>query len=112
MGREKKTGWRAVRGEWVTRRVHSQGETCIACAWEGCADTRAPSVGGRVRGRGIGTGLRGRLLFVGRKQGWSAQSAQHPFSFIFSFSFLFSLIFESKFEFQICDELVLKFLSI
>jgi hypothetical protein len=42
--------------------------------------------------------------------GWlKPNRAQHCFSFIFSFSFLFPLIFESKFEFQICDELVLKF---
>ena len=41
--------WRAVRGEWLTRRVHSQGETRVACAWEGCADTRAPPVGGGVK---------------------------------------------------------------
>jgi hypothetical protein len=34
-----------------------------------------------------------------------------PFIFCFLLS-LFFLIFESKFEFQICDELVLKFLSI
>jgi hypothetical protein len=49
---------------------------------------------------------------VGRIGWLRTNRAQHCFSFIFSFSFLFSLIFESKFEFQICDELVLKFLSI
>jgi hypothetical protein len=46
---------------------------------------------------------------LGRIGWFRPNRAQHPFSFIFSFSFLFSLIFESKFAFQICDELVLKF---
>jgi hypothetical protein len=40
----------------------------------------------------------------------SAHVALFPFFFLFfSVFFLFSLIFESKFEFQIGDELVLKF---
>jgi hypothetical protein len=52
------------------------------------------------------TQIKGKL---GRIGWFRPNRAQHPFSFIFSFSFLFSLIFESKFEFQICDELVLKF---
>ena len=46
---EARLRWSAVRGEWLTRRVHSQGETRVACAWEGCADTRAPPVGGGVK---------------------------------------------------------------
>jgi hypothetical protein len=41
--------------------------------------------------------------------GFGPSRAQLHFPFIFSFPFLFSPIFESKFKFQICDELVLKF---
>lgn len=47
---------------------------------------------------------------MGRIGAWWPNRAQHPFFFyIFIFLFPFSLIFESKFKFQICDELVLKF---
>ena len=58
---------------------------------------------------GMPVGPRGGESEVGQIGWFRPKRAQHPFSFIFSFSFLFSLIFESKFEFQICDELVLKF---
>jgi hypothetical protein len=90
------------------RNRHTGQRKAIPCAREGAADETGPL----VDARGMEWAARAGLTK------WAEMGVCGPckvlfFSpFIFCFFSLFFLIFESKFESQICDELVLKFLSI